>query len=192
MKVLFTPNLTLMTCSLVFCQGAVLQMQYTSSDKCKKNTLLGKRKSLCFCQPQKSLWVPRFILWWAMRKMGIDEWIVRLVGIMYVGENSRVRVNCCFSERFEVTVGVHQGSVLSPLLLTIVMEALSCECHIGCSSELLYTDDLVIMSDNLEGLKILLQAWRTSLETWGLRINFGKTKILGSSSKAQKPTRNVK
>ena len=27
---------------------------------------------------------------------------------------------------------------------------------------------------------------------WGLRVNVGKTKILGSSSEAQKPTRNVK
>ena len=53
-------------------------------------------------------------------------------------------------------------------------------------------DDLVIMSDNLEDLKIQLQAWRTSLETRGLRINMGKTKILGSSDEPQKPTRNVK
>ena len=48
------------------------------------------------------------------------------------------------------------------------------------------------MSDNLEDLKIQLQAWRTSLETRGQRINVGKTKILGASCKAQKPTRNVK
>ena len=48
------------------------------------------------------------------------------------------------------------------------------------------------MSDNLEDLKIQLQAWRTSLETRGLRINVGKAKILDSSVEAQKPTRNVK
>ena len=56
--------------------------------------------------------VPRSVLWWAMRKLGIDDWIVRLVKVMYDGANSRVRVNGCFSERFEVTVGVYQGSVL--------------------------------------------------------------------------------
>ena len=69
--------------------------------------------------------VPRSVLWWAMRKLGFDEWIVRLVKVMYDGANSRVRLNGCFSERFEVTVGVHQGFVLSPLLFAIVMEALS-------------------------------------------------------------------
>ena len=43
------------------------------------------------------------------------------------------------------------------------MEALC----VGCPWELLYPDDLVIMSDNLEDLKIQLQAWKTSLATWG-------------------------
>ena len=37
-----------------------------------------------------------------------------------------------------------------------------------------------------------LQAWGTSLETRGLRINVGKTKILGSPGEAQKPRRNIK
>ena len=71
------------------------------------------------------------------------------------------------------------------------MEALSREC-IGCPLELLYADDLVIMRDNLENLNIQLQAWKSSLDIGGLRINVGKTKILGSSDEAQKPTRNVK
>ena len=105
---------------------------------------------------------------------------------MYDRANSRVRVNSCFSERFEVTVGVNQDSVLSPLFFATVMEALSRECRIGYLWELLYTDDLVIMKDNLEDLKIQLQAWRTSLDTRGLRINVGNTKILGSSGETQK------
>ena len=48
------------------------------------------------------------------------------------------------------------------------------------------------MSDNLKDKKIQLQAWRTSLDTWGLRINVGKTKIFGSSGGGQKSLRNVK
>ena len=75
---------------------------------------------------------------------------------------------------------VHQGSFLSMLLFAIAIEALSCECHINCPWELLYADDLGIMSDNLEDLKIQLQAWKTSLDTLGVRINVGNTKIHGS------------
>ena len=127
-----------------------------------------------------------------MRKLGIDKWIVRLVQVMYDGANSGVRVKGCFSERFEVTVGVHQCSVSSPLPFAIVMEAVTFECRIGCPWKLLYADDLVIMRDNLEDLKVQLQAWRTFLDTRGLRINMGKTKILGSSGEVQKATRDVK
>ena len=58
-----------------------------------------------------------------MRKLGVDEWIVRLMKVMYDGANSRL--NDYFGERFEVTVDVHQGSILSPLLFAIVIEALS-------------------------------------------------------------------
>ena len=60
-----------------------------------------------------------------MRKLGVDEWIVRLMKVMYDGANSRLRLNDYFGERFEGTVDVHQGSILSPLLFAIVIEALS-------------------------------------------------------------------
>ena len=51
------------------------------------------------------------------------------------------------------------------------METLSHACCIGCPWELLYADDLVIMSNNLEDLEIHLQPWRTALDTRGLKIN---------------------
>ena len=46
---------------------------------------------------------------------------------MYANAQSRVRVGEGYSAEFEVKVGVHQGSVLSPLLFIIVLEALSRE-----------------------------------------------------------------
>ena len=55
--------------------------------------------------------VPRKVTWWALRKLGVDEWIVRLVQGMYSNARSRVRVGEEYSEEFKVKVGVHQGSV---------------------------------------------------------------------------------
>ena len=99
---------------------------------------LAANKPLCmaFVDLEKAFdRVPRDVIWWAMRKLGIDEWLVRLVQSMYV--RSRVRVGDGYSEEFGVGVGVHQGSVLSPLLFIIGLEALFREFRTGCPWELL-------------------------------------------------------
>ena len=51
-----------------------------------------------------------------MRKRGIPEVMVRAVMSLYEGAKTRVRVGLQLSKEFEVKVGVHQGSVLSPLV----------------------------------------------------------------------------
>ena len=50
----------------------------------------------------------------------------------------QVRMNGKESKAFNVKVGVHQGSVLSPLLLIIVLEALCREFREGLPMALLY------------------------------------------------------
>ena len=122
--------------------------------------------------------VPRTVIWWAMRKLGIDEWIIKIVQAMYANPRSSVRVNSSYSESFDVKVGVHQGSVLSPLLFIIVLEALSLEFKVGCPWELLYADDLVIIAESLEELLERLRTWKQNMESKGLRVNMPKTKLM--------------
>ena len=62
---------------------------------------------------------------------------------MYANVRSRVLVGEGYSEEFEVKVGVHQGSVLSPLLFIIVFEALSREFRSGVPWEDLYAMTLL-------------------------------------------------
>ena len=68
--------------------------------------------------------VPQKVIWWVLRKIGVEEWIVQLVQGVYANVRSCVRVGEGYSEEFEVKFCVHQGSVLSQLLFTIVLEAL--------------------------------------------------------------------
>ena len=94
----------------------------------EKYLAANKRLYMAFIDLEKAFdRVPRKVIWWALRKLCVDEWIVRLVQGMYANVRSRVRVGEGYSEEFEVKVGVHQGSVLSPLLFIIVLEALSRE-----------------------------------------------------------------
>ena len=122
--------------------------------------------------------VPRKVIWWALRKLGVEEWILWLVQGMYANARSRVRVGKGFSKGFEVKVGVHQGFVLSPLRFIIVLEALSLEFRAGVPWEDLYADDLVIIADSLEECVRRPLLWKEAMEKKGLRVNAGKTKVM--------------
>ncbi|XP_048759426.2 uncharacterized protein LOC125668999 [Ostrea edulis] len=122
--------------------------------------------------------VPRKVIWWALRKLGVEEWIVRLVQGVYANARTCVRIGDGYSEEFAVKFGVHQGSVLSPLLLITVLEALSREFCTGVPSEDLYADDLVIIADSLDDCVKRLLTWKEAMERKGLRVNEGKAKIM--------------
>ena len=53
--------------------------------------------------------------------------VLRIVQSMYKEVKSRMRVGDEYSNAFDIRVGVHQGSVLSPLLFVFELEALSME-----------------------------------------------------------------
>ena len=120
--------------------------------------------------------VPRKVSWCGLRKFDVEKWIVRLVQGMYADAQSRVRVGEGYSEEFEVKVGILQGTVLSPLLFFIVLEALSWEFRSGVPWEDLHADDLVI-AESLEECVGRLLTWKEAMEKKGLTENAGKTKI---------------
>ena len=86
----------------------------------------------------------------ALLKLGVDEWLIRTVMALYTEACTVVRTYDGLSESLEVKVGLHQGSVLSPLLFTAVMDIVSSEARSGMPSELLYADDIVIMAPTME------------------------------------------
>ena len=65
--------------------------------------------------------VPREVIRSAMRKFGVEEWLVSAVMSMYTGAKMVVRKVYGNSNGFEVEVSKHQGSALSCLLFMIVM-----------------------------------------------------------------------
>ena len=121
---------------------------------------------------------PKKVLWWALRKFGVPEWIVCVIQVMYQNARIQVRVSNLLSNVFNAQVGVRQGSVLSHLLFVIVLEALSQEFRTSFPWELLYADDLAVLADTMDELLSELGNWKKHLEAKGLRVNMGKTKIM--------------
>ena len=65
---------------------------------------------------------------------------------LYEGAKTRVRVGL---ELFEVKVGVHQGSMLLPLVFVIVVDVVMESVRNGLMSEMLYADDLLLTCETM-------------------------------------------
>ena len=148
----------------------------------------GREKKLyrCFVDLEKALdRVPRKVMEWALRKKGLVEVLVQAVMSLYEGSRTKVRVGSGTSDEFEVRVGVHQVSVLSPLIFAIVVDVVTKHARAGLLNEILYADDLVLMSERLEDLRERFQRWRRALEGKGLKVNLGKTKMMVSGAEGE-------
>ncbi|KAK3535532.1 hypothetical protein QTP70_016802 [Hemibagrus guttatus] len=122
--------------------------------------------------------VPREELWYCMRKSGVAEKYVRVVQVMY--ERSRTVVRCAVgqTEEFNVEVGLHQGSALSPFLFAIVMDHLSEEVRQESPWTMMFADDIVICSESREQVEENLERWRFALERRGMKVSRSKTEYM--------------
>ncbi|KAK3524733.1 hypothetical protein QTP86_001887, partial [Hemibagrus guttatus] len=122
--------------------------------------------------------VPREELWYCMRKSGVAGKYVRVVQDMY--ERSRTVVRCAVgqTEEFNVEVGLHQGSALSPFLFAIVMDQLSEEVRQESPWTMMFADDIVICSESREQVEENLERWRFALERRGMKVSRSKTEYM--------------
>ena len=86
-------------------------------------------------------------LWYCTRKSEMAEKYVQLVQDMY--EESKTVVRCAVgtTESFKVKVGLHQGSVLSPFLLAVIMDRLTDEVRRVLLWTMLFADGIVICKE---------------------------------------------
>ena len=139
----------------------------------------GKKLHICFVDIEKAFdRVPRIVLEWAMRKKEIPEVLVRSVMSLHEGAKTKERVDSELSEEFEVKVGMHQGSVLSPFLFAVFVDVVTEFARRGALSELLYADDLVLMSETIEGLTNRFLKWKVAFERKGLKVNLNQGNCL--------------
>jgi len=143
----------------------------------------GKKLYFCFVGSEKAFdRVQREVIRWAICELELEEWLVSAVMSLYTGAKTGVRTVHVNSNGFEVKVGMHQGSALSPLLFVIVMEALSREFRVALPWELLYAADLVVVAESEDDLIKRLNEWKDNVENRGMRVNMNKTKVMISGN----------
>ena len=104
-----------------------------------------------------------------MRKSGLAEKYVRIVQDMYNISTTAVRYAVGVTEGFEVKVGLHQGSALSPYLFAMVMNMMTDDIREEAPWTMMFADDIVICSEN---------SWRYALERRGMKVNRRKIEYM--------------
>ena len=92
------------------------------------------------------------------------------------------------TEGFEVKVGLHQGSALSPCLFAMVMDRITDDIREEAPWTMMFADDIVICSESKEWLERKLESWRYALERRGMKINRRKTEYMCVNERQDKGT----
>ena len=141
----------------------------------------------CFVDLEKAYdRVPRDKLWKVLQEYGVNGQLLRAIKSFYCRPEVCVRVNGKQSKSFQVSVGLRQGCVLSPLLFIVYMNWIDkCSQADGCAtignckiSRLLFADDLVLLSSPECGLQRALNSFADACNTAGMKINTAKTDVL--------------
>ena len=145
----------------------------------EKYLAANKRLYVAFVDLEKAFdRVPRKVIWWALRKLGVDVWIVHLVQGMYSNARSHVHVGVGYSEEFEVKVVFTKALYSARCFSSLCWKPCHVEFRCGVPWEDLYADDLVIIAESLEECVRRLLTWKEAMEEKGLTVNAGKTKIM--------------
>ena len=145
----------------------------------------------------------RSCLWQKLLACDIKGKIVKLIFNLYQNTKACVKLNNQLSHSFNCNIGVRQGDNLSPLLFAIYLndfEQFMSTKYYGLKTlkdlytnaatndemltllklyVLLYADDTIIMAESPNELQLALDALSKYCQSWKLKINIDKSKIMG-------------
>ena len=143
----------------------------------------------CFIDLRKAFdTVWREALFYKLLKYGVNGKLFNILKAMYSDVKYAIKLQAGLTESFSSNIGVKQGCILSPLLFNLFVNDLpncfdSSKCDpipmgdalVNC---LMYADDVVLLSSSKEGLQHSLSSLQKYCDSWNLKINIEKTKIL--------------
>ena len=155
-----------------------------------------KQKDLymCFVDFQKAFdRVRHELLIDRLRRIGSDEAGVRLLTNLYWEQKAVVKIGDDRSDWIKIEKGVRQRCVLSPDLFSLYSQLVMDEMEqldgskIGGRNinNIRYADDTVLLADTEERLKELINRLDEKGRAIGLKINIGKTEVMGVTKRTE-------
>jgi len=114
----------------------------------------------------------------------VPRFFIEILISWYEKLNSVVRWNDVISNSFNVTSGVRQGGILSPILFAVCVDDLLTKlgnskmgCFISalCCNSFMYADDLILLSITVHDLQSLVDISADEITSIGLNVNCSKT-----------------
>ncbi|XP_075772826.1 uncharacterized protein LOC142824999 [Pelodiscus sinensis] len=140
--------------------------------------------------------IPHHLIFDTLREFGLPDFFLHLLRDLYSDCTTTIRAEEGETAPILLRRGVKQGCPLSPIVFNLAMEPLlraMANSPAGFNlygekiSALAYADDLVLLADNPEGLRVLLEVASRAAEWMGLRFNARKCASLHISGNAGAP-----
>lgn len=103
-----------------------------------------------------------------MEKRGVRVPYIEAIKDMYEDVKTYVRMPVGLLSEFLNTIGLHQGSALSPYLFILVIDEITKHLQKTIPQCMLFADDIVLTDETREGVNAKLEDWREALELKGL------------------------
>lgn len=133
--------------------------------------------------------IPHNLLWAHLYEIGVSAKIIRIMSYFYQNAKLKINVKGSLSNSADITEGVLQGEILSPLLFILYIsdidEFFRSKGFDGVWIDdqndvivLLYADDLILFAHSPRDLRSKLLALNEYCELKGLTVNVEKTKVM--------------
>ena len=157
---------------------------------------------VCFIDFEKAFdSVDRDSIWNILRYYGVPGEMVKIIKQLYDGFSCQVIHDGRLSEEFQVTTGVRQGCLLSPLLFLVVLDWVTRTAYASSGKGIQWTltskledldfaDDLALLSHRLQDMQEKVEALGETSQCVGLKISQEKTKVLRTNNRQEEPVQD--
>ena len=113
--------------------------------------------------------------------------VARFLSFVYTNQKCKVRWRHCVSDFIDISNGVKQGGVLSPILFTLYIDVLlsrlkgsNVGCHIGSHyiGSVAYADDIVLLCPSISSTKVMLDVCKDFSDEFKISFNYSKSKLI--------------